>query len=102
METAIRTLVLASGAQGLGAFMTAVGTAKPETPVLCRRCSTRMRGTGPKTKRILTLLGPTVYTRLRYCCPACGAVRYPADEALDSEKTSRSPGVRRQVARLVP
>ena len=33
-------------------------------------------------------------------CTACGAVRYPGDEALDVVGTSRSPGLRRQTARL--
>ena len=100
METAVRSLVLASGAQGLGAFMTAVGMAKSDAPVRCPGCRVRMRSTGPKTKQILTMLGQTAYTRSRYCCPECGEVRYPGDEALGLEKTSRSPGVQRQVARL--
>jgi hypothetical protein len=100
LEIAIRSLALGKAAQGIGAFMTAVGLALPTTPVVCLRCRTRMRGTGPKTKQILTLLGKTAYTRSRYCCPECGEVRYPGDEVLDLETTSRSPGVRRQVARL--
>lgn len=59
-----------------------------------------MRSTGSRTKRILTMLGEVPYRRSRYKCTACGTVRYPADEAFGIENTSRSPGVRRQVARL--
>lgn len=59
-----------------------------------------MRGTGPRAKRVLTMLGEAEYTRSRYRCPGCKAVRYPGDEALDLVDTSRSPGVRRQTARL--
>lgn len=59
-----------------------------------------MRSTGSKTKRILTMLGEVPYTRSRYKCTACGVVHYPADKAFGIENTSRSPGVRRQVARL--
>ena len=59
-----------------------------------------MRGTGPRTKQLLTLLGEVTYTRSRYECRACGQVRYPGDEALDVTDALRSPGVRRQAARL--
>lgn len=100
METAVRRLVLVLGARALGEFMTAVGKARPELPVMCPKCQARMQGTGPRGKQVLTLLGHTRYTRLRYCCPQCGAVRYPGDEALDLVRTSRSPGVCRQTARL--
>jgi len=100
LETAVRCIALGKAAQGLGGFMTAVGMARPETPATCPKCRERMRSTGAKGKRILTLLGPAAYTRLRYRCPKCGAVRYPADEMLDIRETSRSPGVRRQTARL--
>ena len=59
-----------------------------------------MRGTGPRAKRILTMLGEVTYTRSRYRCPSCKTVRYPGDEVFDVVKTSRSSGVRRQTARL--
>ena len=99
VETAVRGAVMAQGAGALGAFMTSVGTARQSGP-LCSRCRTPMRGTGPRTKRILTMLGEVEYTRSRYRCPGCKAVHYPGDEALDLVDTSRSPGVRRQTARL--
>lgn len=80
--------------------MSAVGTAAPAAPVQCPHCAHPMRNTGPRRKTVLTLLGETGYTRTRYHCPACRTARYPADETLDVVNTSRSPGVRRQAARL--
>lgn len=59
-----------------------------------------MRGTGPRKKRILTLVGPVEYIRSRYHCSRCGAIRYPGDEVFNVIGTSRSPGVCRQTARL--
>ncbi|MBI2435088.1 MAG: ISKra4 family transposase [Candidatus Hydrogenedentes bacterium] len=101
VEQAIRCAVLAAGAEMLGKFMSAVGKAQPKTPVLCPHCHRRMRGTGPRRRNMVSLLGPTAYTRARYDCPFCQkSVRYPADEALDVVGTSRSPGLRRQTARL--
>ena len=100
LELAVRHAALGQAAEALGEFMSVVGRPDRETPVTCARCRVPMRGTGPRTKRILTMLGEVVYTRSRYECPQCGAVRYPSDGVLDLVGTSRSPGVRRQAARL--
>lgn len=80
--------------------MTLVGRARPPQAVRCPKCHIAMRGTGRRAKRVLTLLGPTTYTRSRYRCPACREISFPGDEALGLVNTSRSPGVRRQAARL--
>jgi hypothetical protein len=53
-----------------------------------------------RSKQLQTVLGWGEFSRSRYVCPRCGKTRYPGDEALDVSGTSRSPGVRRQVARL--
>lgn len=100
METAVRATMLLAGTQTLGGFMTAAAQRAARDGAACLKCHTPMRSTGPRPKTILTLLGEVSYTRTRYRCPACGTVRYPGDEALDIERTSRSPGVRRQTARL--
>ena len=47
----------------------------------------------------MTLLGPVRFSRSRYECAGCGAVRYPGDELLDVVGTGRSPGLRRMMAR---
>ena len=59
-----------------------------------------MKSRGLRTKRLLTLLGWIHFKRSMYRCPTCGIIRYPGDEELDIVNTSRSPGVRRQTARL--
>ena len=92
---------MGQAAQALGEFMRVVGSPDPVAgKVVCARCRAPMRGTGPRTKRVLTMLGEVRYTRSRYHCPNCGTARYPGDEALDLVGVSRSPGVRRQTARL--
>jgi len=100
VELAVRHAALGQASQALGEFMSVVGKPTAGVRVNCPRCRVAMRGTGPRTKRILRMLGEVVYTRARYRCPQCGAVRYPGDEALDLVGTSRSPGLWRQTARL--
>lgn len=46
------------------------------------------------------MLGYAHYRHSKFQCPDCGTIRYPGDEELDIVDTSRSPGVRRQTARL--
>ena len=58
-----------------------------------------MESQGLKTKELLTILGPVSYARSMFQCPACNATRYPGDEALDVVGTTRSPGLRRLMAR---
>lgn len=100
LEAALRAAALGHAAQALGDLMSTVGRAHREQEVACPRCCGAMHSTGPRTKQVLTMLGEVTYTRSRYQCPHCGQVRYPSDEVFDMVKTSRSPGVRRQTARL--
>ena len=58
-----------------------------------------MESQGLKQKELLTILGPVVYDRSMFQCPVCGATRYPGDETLDIVGTTRSPGLRRMMAR---
>jgi len=58
-----------------------------------------MESQGLKLKELLTILGPVIYDRSMFQCPACGATRYPGDEELDIVGTTRSPGLRRMMAR---
>lgn len=76
-----------------------VGVGRRQTPVRCS-CGAQMNSVGLRTKEILTMLGPLRFTRSAYSCSLCDKVRYPGDEQLDVVRTSRSPGVRRQTARL--
>lgn len=99
LETAVRGAALAAGAPVLEDLVRDVGVGRREEAVRCR-CGAVMGSTGVVPKRIHTLLGPIRFERSRYECPRCGKTRYPGDEELGVERTSRSPGVQRQVARL--
>jgi hypothetical protein len=58
-----------------------------------------MESKGLKKKEILTILGPVTYWRSMFRCPACRKTRYPGDEILNVANTTRSPGLRRMMAR---
>jgi hypothetical protein len=58
-----------------------------------------MESQGVRRKELMTILGPVVYRRSMFRCPSCQATRYPGDEALDVIGTTRSPGLRRMMAR---
>jgi len=66
--------------------------------VICE-CGERMQSRGLRSKSLLTLLGPVDFQRSMFRCESCGAARYPGDEWLDVVGTSRSPGLRRMMAR---
>ena len=97
-ESALRMAVLACGAKVLAGMLTEHGSGRREEAVLCR-CGRRMESQGVRGKELLTILGPVAYERSRFQCPSCQATRYPGDEALDVVGTTRSPGLRRMMAR---
>lgn len=99
METALKAAVLQAGAQLLEEFMNGLGVGRRAESVPCP-CGGAMASQGVRRKKVLTLLGPVRYRRSLFQCPKCGRARYPGDEELDLVQTSRSPGVRRQAARL--
>lgn len=94
----MRAAVLACGAKVLGGLLAEHGSGRREAAVVCR-CGRRMESQGIRRKELLTILGPVTYERSVFRCPACGATRYPGDEALDVVGTTRSPGLRRMMAR---
>jgi len=59
-----------------------------------------MESQGLKHKEVLTILGPVTYGRSMFQCPTCQSTRYPGDEAFDIVETTRSPGLRRMMARV--
>jgi hypothetical protein len=99
VETAVKAAALAAGAKVVEGFINAVGVGRQGQPVLCG-CGETMQSRGIKRKGLLTLLGRVTYRRCVFRCPRCGRTRCPGDEALGLEGASRSPGVRRQTARL--
>jgi hypothetical protein len=80
------------------ALRAAVLAARREEPVVCV-CGLPMESLGLKDKPLTTILGEVPYRRSMFQCPACGETRYPGDEELDVVGTSRSPGLRRMMAR---
>jgi len=99
VEQAVRAAVLVAGARVVEALLQEVGTGRQGERVRCR-CGQGMQSKGLRRTRVLCLLGWVRFERSLYVCPRCGQTRYPGDEELDIVNTSRSPGVRRQVARL--
>ena len=97
-ESALRVAVLACGAKVLAKMMAEHGSGRREEAVVCR-CGQRMESQGVRRKELRTILGRVAYDRSRFLCPACRATRYPGDEAMDVVGTTRSPGLRRMMAR---
>ena len=97
-ECALRPLALAAGAKALGVLLEPVGKGRRDEEVVCE-CGTPMKSRGVCSKELLTILGPVTYTRSRFQCLSCGATRFPGDEELDIVGTTRSPGLRRMMAR---
>jgi len=95
----VRQAVLQAGAHVLETLLGAVGVGRREQPVRCH-CGTVMQSIGVREKGVQTLLGTIRFARSLYRCPDCRETRFPGDEELGIEHTSRSPGVQRQVARL--
>lgn len=98
VESALRVAVLAAGARALAEVLRGVGCGRRSAAVVCA-CGAEMRSTGLAPKELMTILGEVGFTRSRYECPVCGQTRYPGDEELDVVGTSRSPGLRRMMAR---
>ena len=101
VEGAIRAAALSAGAKVLEELLRDVGVGRREEPVCCGfGCGAVMKSSGTRAKTVHTLLGSLRFERSRYECPACRKTRYPGDEELDINNTSRSPGLQRQIARL--
>ena len=97
-ETALRSAVLSAGAKALGELLQGIGSGREPQAILCT-CGVRMESRGLKRKELLTILGPVTYWRSMFHCPVCQGTRYPGDEELDIVQTTRSPGLRRMMAR---
>lgn len=98
-ETTLRAAVLAAGAGALAQLLDGIGSGPQAEPVACPACGRRMASQGRRPKTVLTILGPVRYRRTRLECPSCRTALYPGDELLDIDGTTRSPGLRRMMAR---
>jgi len=98
IEQALRAAVLAAGTSILSDLLAGIGSGRQQEPVLCR-CGSAMVSLGRKSKPLLTILGEVKFSRSLFQCPLCAATRFPGDELLDVVGTSRSPSLRRMMAR---
>lgn len=94
----MRKAVLAVGAKVLSTLLEGIGGGHREAPVECS-CGRQMESRGLKPKSLMTILGEVSYQRSMYQCSGCGETRFPGDEELDVVATTRSPGLRRMMAR---
>ena len=99
LEFFLRNRMLHAGARALEALLQAAGEVTEPPCCTNNHLPRRMRSTGRRSKRLRTILGPVKWHRARHGCPECGAVRYPADEALRVVGTAFSPGSRRMIVR---
>lgn len=90
--------MLRVGAGILSELLSEIGSGRRDQPIDCS-CGERMSSRGLRNKPLVTLLGRVEFRRTMLRCRACGATRYPGDETLDVVGTTRSPGVRRLMAR---
>jgi hypothetical protein len=97
-EAALRAAVLSVGANVLEQLLQGIGSGQESRAIVCE-CGARMESRGLKHKEVLTILGPVTYRRSMFQCPVCQNTRYPGDEDLDIVETTRSPGLRRMMAR---
>lgn len=96
-EAAVRIAALACGATALKGIIARIGSGRRDEPLMC--CGQPMHSHGLKDKPLLTTLGDVPWARSMFVCDICAAVRFPGDEELDVVNTTRSPGVRRMMAR---
>ena len=61
-------------------------------------CGHNARYREMRSRRVLTAVGEARFLRPWYLCPQCHNGQFPADAALDIDKTDLSPGVRRMLA----
>jgi hypothetical protein len=97
-ETALRAAVLSAGAKVLEQMLGGIGSGRAPRAIVCG-CGVQMESQGLKPKEVLTILGSVTYRRSMFQCPVCQNTRYPGDEELDIVETTRSPGLRRMMAR---
>jgi len=97
-ETVLRAAVLSVGAKVLEQLLQGIGSGREPQAIVCE-CGARMESQGLRPKEVLTILGSVTYRRSMFQCPACQNTRYPGDEVFDIVETTRSPGLRRMMAR---
>ncbi len=70
----------------------------PEQREIPCACGQKARYREMRSRRVLTAVGEVEFLRPWHLCPHCHNGQFPADGALDIERTELSPGVRRMLA----
>ena len=97
VEMAMRAAMHKAGAAALSQLLQYDQPSPDDRELLCP-CGQKARYREMRSRQVLTVLGAVEFTRPWYLCPHCHNGQFPADAALDIEKTELSPGVRRMLA----
>jgi len=97
VEMAMRAAMHQAGAAALNQLLRYEPPSMDERKVPCP-CGARARYREMRSRSVLTAVGKVEILRPWYLCPQCHNGQFPADAALDIEKTELSPGVRRMLA----
>jgi len=94
---AIRSTVHQTGANAVTELLRLSPPEDEHRGIPCT-CGRVARCKGMRSRPILTVVGWARIDRPYYLCPVCHTGQFPADVALDIDKTDFSPGVRRMLA----
>ena len=94
VEMAFRTTMHQAGAAGLTQLLTEELPQQRHLPCACGGTADYQE---LRSKPVLTAVGPARMLRPYYLCSRCHEGQFPADQALDVERTEFSPGVRRML-----
>jgi hypothetical protein len=94
---AMRAAMHQAGAAALSQLIRCEPPGPDQREISCP-CGQRARYREMRSRRVLTAVGEVGFLRPWYLCPQCHNGQFPADGALDIEKTDLSPGVRRMLA----
>jgi hypothetical protein len=97
IEMAMRAAMHQAGAVALSQLLRYEPPGVDEREIPCP-CGEKARYREMRSRRVLTAVGHVELLRPWYLCPQCHNGQFPADAALDVEKTELSPGVRRMLA----
>jgi hypothetical protein len=97
IEMALRAAMHRAGAAALSQLLHC-GPPGPEQREVPCGCGGKARYRELRVRHVMTVVGSVEFLRPWYLCPHCHNGQFPADAALDVEKTDLSPGVRRMLA----
>ena len=94
---AMRAAMHKAGASALSQLLRYQPPGAEERDLPCP-CGQKAHYREMRSRHVLSAVGEIELTRPWYLCPQCHNGQFPADTALDIEKTDLSPGVRRMLA----